>query len=274
MIYLLCVPLFFFSVLLVFHLCTKQYLNPYKLQFIVAKKGGGKTTTLTKIAINHLRAGWSVYTTFPVPGCYFIDYKDIGPYEFDERSCIIIDEVGMIWDARDFKNFENSVRDWFKLQRHRHCKCYMASQDFDVDIKLRKLCDSMYLLENKARILSYGRRIDRTIGIVEATGNSESRLVDQLSYSPFWLFWCGSRMCTFIPHWVPYFDSFEAPPLKHKEFRRLPPLQLDENERFSVRFRHRIDGSAACLRAVISAKISGVVDRIKKRSDDEGQEGL
>lgn len=248
MIYLLCLPLFFCSLMLLFHLCTKKYLNPYKLTFIVAKKGGGKTTTLTKLAIKHLRSGWTVYTTFPVPGCYFIDYKDIGPYEFADRSCIIIDEVGMIWDSRDFKNFENVVRDWFKLQRHRHCKCYMASQDFDVDKKLRKLCDNMYLLESKFRIFSYGKRIDRTVGIVEATGDSESRLVDQLVYAPAWLFLFGSRTLTYIPRWVPYFNSFEAPPLKHKDFQLLPPLQLDENERFSLRFRLWIDEALSRFR--------------------------
>lgn len=234
---LLLIPPFFLSIALVFHLLTKKYLNPYKLTFIFAKKGGGKTTTLTKIAINHLKNGWNVYTTFPVPGCYLITYADIGPYEFKDHSVIIIDEVGMVWDNRDFKKFETKVRDWFKLQRHRHCKCYMASQDFDVDKKIRKLCDSMYLLENRGRIWSYGKRIVCTMNIVEATGNagSESRIVDQLKYDSLFFFWCGSRMLTYIPHWVPYFNSFAAPPLELKDFPRLPPLDLDDNERFSVK---------------------------------------
>ncbi len=29
-----------------------------------------------------------------------------------EHSCIIVDEVGMIWDNRNFKNFKPEVRDF------------------------------------------------------------------------------------------------------------------------------------------------------------------
>lgn len=230
--------IFCFSVpviVLIFHFATKKYLNPYKLTMFIAKKGGGKTTTLTKIAIKDSKKGWNVYTTFPVPGCYYIDYSDIGTYEFPPRSHVICDEVGMVWDNRDFKSFAKSTRDWFKLQRHRKIKVTLASQDFDIDLKIRKLCDDMFLLENKFRVFSYAKRIIRRIDIVEATGNagSESRLVDQLAYDSLLFFWAGSRKLTFIPHWVRYFDSFEAPELMHKDFRRLP--DLDENERKNVK---------------------------------------
>lgn len=220
----------FFGLVLVWHFATRKYLNPYKLIFLVAKKGGGKTSTLTKFALRHLSRGWTVYCTFSVPGTYFIDYSDVGPYEFPKRSLIVIDEAGMVWDNRDFKHFSKEVRDWFKLQRHRHCKVIMASQDFDVDLKLRKLCDEMYLLSSCLRTFSYGKRVLRKISIVEATGdaNSESRLVDQLYFDSFLFFWCGARTFTFIPRYVRYFDSFEAPPLKVKEFTYVPPLDEDE----------------------------------------------
>ena len=227
------------TLFLIYHLCTRKYLNPYKLIFIIAKKGGGKTTTLTKMAIQHLRKGWKVYTTFPVPGCFCIDYSDVGPYEFPERSLVVIDEVGMIWDNRDFKSFSKEVRDWFKLQRHRKVKVIMASQDFDVDLKIRKLCDDMYLLTNVFRVFSYGKRIIRRIDIVEANGSagSESRLVDQLAYDSILFFWAGSRRLAFIPHWVKYFDSFDAPKLKVKVWPSVP--ELDEGEIFSLRLRDK-----------------------------------
>lgn len=230
MIVLLCIVVFGF--LLGFHFLTRKYLNPYKLIFIFAKKGQGKSTLLTKMALNHLKHGWTVFSTDPIPGCYLIRPEEIGYYELPWHSLLIIDEIGMIWDNRDFKNFSNAVRDWFKLQRHRGVKVICASQSFDVDKKIRDLADDMFLLQKKFRVFSYGKRILKILDIVEASGdhNSESRIVDQLKFDSILFFWAGSRTLTFIPHWAKYFDSFAAPPLKEKEFEIVPELGEDMPE--------------------------------------------
>lgn len=218
---------------LVFHLLTRKYLNPYKLIFVFAKKGQGKSTYLTKQALKHLKLGWSVYSTEPIPGCYKIQPEDIGKYEFPRRSLLIIDEVGMIWDNRDFKNFSTATRDWFKLQRHRGIKVICASQSFDVDKKIRDLADDMFLLTKKLRVFSYGKRILKILDIVEADGshNSESRIVNQLQFDSLFFFWAGSRSLTFIPHWTRYFDTNAAPALQLKSWEKIPPLDKDRRER-------------------------------------------
>lgn len=225
--------------LLVFHLTTKKYLNPYKLIFVFAKKGQGKSTYLTKQALLHLRHGWTVYSTDPIPGCIFVPVEHVGYYEFEPHSLLIIDEIGMIWDNRNFKNFPAPVRDWFKLQRHRKVKVICASQSFDVDKKIRDLADDMFLLVKKFRVFSYGKRILKVLDIVEATGenNSESRIVDQLKFDSILFFWAGSRSLTFIPHWIPYFDSFAAPALlpAAEEWYTVPPVDLpSRRERFHL----------------------------------------
>ena len=216
------------TLLLIWHFSTRKYLNPYKLIFIFAKKGQGKSTYLTKQALLHLKRGWTVFSTDPIPGCFLIDYSEIGFYELPPHSLLIIDEVGMVWDNRDFKNFKSEVRDWFKLQRHRHVKVIMASQDFDVDKKLRKLADEMFLLEKKFRVFTFGKRILKFLDITEATGDSqsESRVVDQLKFDSLLFFWAGSRSLTYIPHWIPYFDSFAAPELAEKVFPRVPAIKV------------------------------------------------
>ena len=57
--------------IVLFHLTTKKYLNPYKLIFIFGKKGSGKSTLLSKYAFQYLSKGWNVYATEPIPGtCY------------------------------------------------------------------------------------------------------------------------------------------------------------------------------------------------------------
>lgn len=218
-----------------FHLATRKYLNPYKLIFIFAKKGQGKSTLLTKMALQHLKRGWDVYSTEPIPGCHLISPGDIGYFEFPWHSLVVIDEIGMIWDNRNFKSFKPEVRDWFKLQRHRKIKVICASQSFDVDKKIRDLADDMFLLQKKFRVFSYGKRILKILDITEATGDSESRIVDNLKFDSLFWFWAGSRTLTFIPAWTKYFNTFSAPQLGVKDFPVCPmpdaaPLSLGDKK--------------------------------------------
>lgn len=231
---LLILMAFIVAFLAVFHFSTRKYLNPYKLIFIFAKKGQGKSTLLTKIALQHLKRGWHVYSTEPIPGCYLIAPEDIGYFEFPWHSLVVIDEIGMIWDNRNFKSFKPEVRDWFKLQRHRKIKVICASQSFDVDKKIRDLADDMFLLQKKFRVFSYGKRILKILDITEATGDSESRIVDNLKFDSILWFWAGSRTLTFIPAWTKYFNTFAAPQLAYKDFPKISPygsaLLLDDDE--------------------------------------------
>lgn len=210
----------------VYHFLTRRYLNPYKLTMIFGKKGSGKTTLLTKLAMSYQKRGIPVYSTEKIPGCYIIDPQDVGYVEFPENSVLLIDEVGMIWDNRDFKNFKPAVRDWFKLQRHRRITVYLFSQTFDIDKKLRDLTDEMYLVEKKFRVFSYSKRILKRTVLNKSTADSPSKLDEDLVFDSFLLFWCGSRHLTFIPKYAKYFDSFVCPPLNHKLYSKEPDWKV------------------------------------------------
>lgn len=186
---------------------TKKYANPYTLTMVFGKKGCGKTTYLTKLAYKHNKNGWLVFSTEDIPYSYRIQYSDIGKYWFPENSCILIDEVGMIWDNRDFKNFNHAVRDWFKFQRHNKCKVYLFSQTFDIDKKLRDLTDAMYLLVKRFRIFSYGKKISKYIVLNKSSAESPSNIAENLEFEPFIFFFLGTRELTYIPHWIKSFDS-------------------------------------------------------------------
>ena len=204
------------SAIIIFERKTRKYLNPYKLTMIFGKKGSGKTTTLTKLALQHQKKGWKVYSTIDIPGCYIFDVEEIGKKTFPENSCILIDEVGMIWDNRDFKNFKPEVRDFFKFQRQYKLKVYLFSQTFDIDLKLRNLTDEMYLLTNQFRIFSVQRRILKRITISNASnnGSSVSSLVDEYKFDSI-LF--GGLKFTFIPRYVYYFKSYDPKQLSYIE---------------------------------------------------------
>ena len=197
----------------VFHFLTRKYLNPYKLIFIFGKKESGKSTLLAKYAYQYRHNGWSVYSTEPIPGTYKINYEDIGYKQFPEHSCIIVDEVGMIWDNRNFKNFKPEVRDFFKLQRHYKCCLILASQTFDVDKKIRDLADEMYLVKKSFRVFSYAKRILRQTVLVKSTAEAPAKIDEDLVFDSLLLFWAGSRKLSFIPKWSAWFDSFAAPQL-------------------------------------------------------------
>lgn len=210
------------------HLLTKKYLNPYKLIFVFGKKGSGKTTLLVKKALEYKSNGWQVFSTVPIPGTYKIEYTDIGFKMFPPQSLVIVDEVGMCWDNRNFKNFKPETRDFFKLQRHYKCCVILASQTFDVDKKIRDLSDEMYLVEKKLRVYSVAKRVIKKLCIVEASGESPSRIDENLMIDSPLFFWAGSRIFTLIPHWTKYYDSFQAPQLPETANIYIPELPDDK----------------------------------------------
>lgn len=205
-----------FYFILVILLCqffylTWKYRNPYKLIMVFGKKGSGKTTFLAKTAYRYLKKGYPVYSTEKVPGVIQFDVQKIGHVTFPEDAVILIDEVGMIWDNRNFKTFRPEVRDYFKYQRHERHIVYLFSQTFDIDLKLRNLTDCMYLCTCKFGWLSIARKIKRSIILVHPQGDAESRIADDLEFEPIIWSLFGARTCifTYIPNWINLFDSHE-----------------------------------------------------------------
>lgn len=219
---------FLLSVLLLFLVGTgfviyysAKFKNPYKLYMAFGKKGAGKSTMMVKLTAKYLRKGWTVYSTNEIPGAYKIDPKDIGKYAFEPNSCLLVDEVGMIWDNREYKNFKPEVRDWFKLQRHYQACVWLFSQTWDIDIKLRNLTDKLYLVINYFNCITVCKEIKRKITVVKPSENAESRIADELVISPFFLAPFGARLFIWVPRWVKYFDSFEAPALQTKVWPKI-----------------------------------------------------
>lgn len=206
--------LFLFALVLLvipFAYFTYRYRNPYKLIMVFGKKGSGKTTFLAKKSYQYLKKGRPVYTTEYIPGTIHFDVDKIGYITFPENAVLMIDEVGMIWDNRNFKTFKPEVRDYFKFQRHEKHTVYLFSQTFDVDVKLRNLTDAMYLCTCHFGWLSIARKIKRSIVLVQPMGDSESRIADNLEFEPWlWsLFGAGTIIFTFIPRWTCLFNSHE-----------------------------------------------------------------
>lgn len=197
---------------LVYDLLTYRFVNKWTFTHIIGKKGSGKTTLACRLALKYIRKGWHVYTNIDemhIDGLRHFDINNLGDCvpQYDGKHSILLlcDEVGMIWDNRKYKEFKDSVRDFFKLQRHYKCMCYTFSQSYDIDKKLRDLTDNLALTTKWFRVFSLTRYIARKPVLTESVGDSESRISDNLVYVPF------KFKLTFIPKYTTYFDSFSAP---------------------------------------------------------------
>lgn len=183
---------------------------------VFGKKGSGKSSYLAKIALKYSRKNFIIYTNMVdlnIPGVRYINPRDIGIFVPEPHSVLLLDEVGMLYDNRHYKDFSNETRDFFKLQRHYQCIVYLASQSFDVDKKLRDLTDEMYLVNNIFGYLSLIRPITKKITLTEASSMGESRIADNLKFK-----WVFDWKITYLPRYSKYFQSFLLPEHKYISF--------------------------------------------------------
>lgn len=218
-----------------FVIYAKKFNNPYKLIFIFGKKGSGKSCLLVHELLKYQKKGYTVYTDMPVniPNVRLIDAEDLKKFKPVENSALFLDEVGLTWSNRDFKNFDKGLTEFFKLQRHYRCIVMMNSQSFDVDKKIRDVTDSMILQSNIMNVISVSRPILRRVTLVEATAEGESRIADNLVFDKLWhwrFYW--------MPKYFKYFDShsvIERPEIKYRdsisEFNQVPKYVDSSNKK-------------------------------------------
>lgn len=276
------------GLILIFNRVTLRYLNPYKLYLIFGKKGSGKSTRLVQLALKYTtsskyrRKGYVIYSNMPdlaVLGARYIDPKQLGFFIPAQNSVVLIDEVGMVWDPRDFKSFKPEWRDFFKLQRHYKLIVYLASQSFDVDKKIRDLTDGMYLQTNFLRVFSLGRQIKRKIVLTESEADRPSQISENLKFT----FLSGWSL-TLIPKYTKFFDShivpelpdmpyeFHVPVVTHyrsgrADRRRSARYGMLHNQLFDLQYggSHQRRHVPRLLAAVPSSRISRCLSLLKTR---------
>lgn len=115
----------------------------------------GKTTLMTAEAQNQLNGKSilginphkKIFTTFYCKGCYKINFDDLKQYDFRD-SLILIDEISLYADNRNFKNFDDGFLYFFKLHGHYKIDLVWSSQSYqDADKKIRDVTDTIFLVE-------------------------------------------------------------------------------------------------------------------------------
>lgn len=179
--------------------------------------GCGKTTLLTKLAQTELRKmekGKSPYkhvlTNFYCEGTEQVDVNDLGIYEI-ENSLILLDEITLDVDSRDFKSFSKDKKMFFVLHRHIGNDIVYFCQDFDrVDKTIRNMTYDLWYCKKSVvpffREFTVCNRIFRNININEFT--SELTLGYRFASFSERLF-SSTVKVLFRRPWYKYFDSFD-----------------------------------------------------------------
>lgn len=191
---------------------TRRFFNPFKMIMILGKKGSGKSTYMVKEMLRHQEKGWLIYTDMwdcNIPGVRLINADDLKDCTPPPYSCLFLEEVGRTFDNRKFKTFDDGLRDWAKFLRKYKTKCFMNSQGYDIDVKIRTCVDELYLMKSVRDCICFIRPIVKTVTLTAPSAESESRIAEGLRFATPWnwrFFW--------MPKYHKHFNSFAAPARK------------------------------------------------------------
>ncbi|MEM0173603.1 MAG: hypothetical protein QXI16_03750 [Sulfolobaceae archaeon] len=153
---------------------NKLYRNPYKLILIAGEKGNGKSLRVAYLANKH--KGY-VYSNMGVGQQLEPDYWS---YEYPKGSLLILDEIGLKHNNRDFKSFPYEAIEFFKYQRKNQLYVILTSQTMDFDKKIRDMLDYIVVVKRLPGFLnwvSYGFKYKHNFEVVD-TPEGGSRLQD------------------------------------------------------------------------------------------------
>lgn len=206
-----------FTGIISFRIYTNKFYNPYTLTLIYGKKGCGKSTIAQKLIYKHYKRGWHIY--YNEGDSRFragtpVDASKLWTYDYKPHSLIIIDEVNLLWDNRQFKTFPKELAAWFRLQRHYKVKVILFSQTADADKKIRDLTDRVYLCKRHCQVLICCVPYEKEIVYLEPKKEGDvSGFIDRYekrSFGPIGCMWC------WLPKWVKTHDSFQSVQLDGK----------------------------------------------------------
>lgn len=112
--------------------------------------GSGKSLACTYYAMQDIKAGKKVFTSYAVKGAYKVTFEDLCKYRFPPNSTVIIDESGRWFNSRSWKDLPPEVFDMFTLHRHMQWDLVVAVQSFNrIDIALREVIEVVYWARNE-----------------------------------------------------------------------------------------------------------------------------
>lgn len=220
--------------------------NFWDVTLFLGKKGSGKTSLCAKLSQKYLKKGFNVYSNVELPGVLVFNPTDLIDFTPKEKSVLIIDEVSLIWDNRNWAKFDSGYTQWFRYSRQYKCKVYLFTQTWDVDVKIKGLVDNLVMMSRVGKITLL-RPVIKNLGIsTDDKGNGQ--LVDSFKFGSIfnWSF-------IYLPRYYGFFKSYNPP-----ERGIIRATEFSYNELSSV----YADTKKWLIYCIISAKDSFIL-RIK-----------
>lgn len=180
--------------------------------------GSGKTTALAYMNQYILRTYHEKIETFtnvPMKGAFEIHRDDLGEYDIhldQERSVLMIDEASIEYFKRDFAKFTNKENSFHSQHRHyRVQECFFCQTWDGIDLRLREINSSLYYVSSIK--IPYVGKVVLIRSISKAFDIKEGQPLDGYKFVG-------------LPRWFrakpifKLFNTYEAPVLKHKEWKK------------------------------------------------------
>lgn len=171
----------------------------------------GKTTYLAKLARDsHFAHKYDhIYSDFPSFYTEPFTFNDLEKYRFP-NSLLLIDEITLYADSRDFKSFSRSVKEYVTLHGHENCDIVYFCQDFSrCDKTIRNLTyDLWYCSKLAVPVLSNFTSLQCIYRNISINEYSSELTLGYRFARPLELFFGNSRKIIFRPLYYRYFDSF------------------------------------------------------------------
>lgn len=127
----------------------------------------GKSISVGGFSLQHFKTYDKVYTNFPFAGTYKLNFERLG-YDDYSNCLILVDEIMMLCDSRNFKSFGENLKFFFSQHRKMHVDFIYCSQSYDdVDKKIRGLTQQYFYVR---RITSYFSMVTPIVAFFDITG--------------------------------------------------------------------------------------------------------
>lgn len=118
------------------------------LGFLAQRAVSDKNVNFHGLQVSKNRHYNYVLTNFACNGCYKLDFETLGYADY-ENCLMLIDEIMLLADCRNFKNYGENLKIFFSQHRKKHIDIIYATQfHSDVDKKIRNITDNLYYIDS------------------------------------------------------------------------------------------------------------------------------
>ena len=198
--------------------------------------GVGKSSLLARFALIHhirsklpkfLRKYDRVLSNYPIKHTYLFDKSDIGQFDLtmggykdktESNTLVLFDEAGVDFSARAYKLLKDYQNEHFRKHRKYREDWIVCSQVFnDMDKTIRDLAPRLYYLK-KCTYLPYhikALRLKKSCSV----DDTSHQIIDGYEFD-HWFIRIFTTRRFYLPFYWGLFESWDAPDLPYKEFKR------------------------------------------------------